>query len=500
MTMRLRLALALSGALLLAGCQEQTVTSTKHLQPIPAKTVALMESKGMRKQDPILVRIYKEESQLEVWKKRQSDGKYALLKTYDICRWSGTLGPKVREGDKQAPEGFYTITPGQMNPKSAYYLSFDLGFPNKFDRAYGRYGAHLMVHGDCLSAGCYAMTDGQIAELYALAREAFSGGQPAFQVQAYPFRMTAKNMARRRDDKNFAFWKNLKEGSDHFEVTGQEPRVEVCNRTYVFNAQARDPGARFEGAGACPAYEVPASVALAVAAKRQQDEHQMASYVAEGLKTASAYIPQDGRMRRSLDEPVNPRTLLAEAETSAPVTPAPAGAVATGRTAQAFASLSGNAAPAAAAPAAAPAVAGAVPMPVPNPYAVRTALAEEQPAQPKLFSWLTGGEAPKPVEPMVAAQPAPVSVAPASRPAAQAQRVAIARQAATPAPQPAAAPAPAPVAQAAPKAEDRPFYRRLFDFGAAGGSAEPQAPAASGPAVPLPMPAPKRDKTAMLSQ
>src|SRR5690606_33998645 len=96
----------------------------------------------------------------------------------------------------QAPEGFYSVGPGQMNPKSAYFLSFNIGYPNAYDRSLGRTGKHLMVHGDCLSKGCYAMTDPQIAEVYAIAREALQAGQPSFQVQAFPFRMTAENMAR----------------------------------------------------------------------------------------------------------------------------------------------------------------------------------------------------------------------------------------------------------------------------------------------------------------
>ena len=179
-------------ALALAACDDQVARSTRHLSPIPPQTLALMAEKGMSRSDPILVRAYKKESELEVWKRGQ-DGKYAYLKTYPICRWSGQLGPKVKTGDRQAPEGFYTVTPGQMNPNSAYYLSFDTGYPNAYDRAHGRTGAHLMVHGTCSSAGCYAMTDQGIAELYAIAREAFAGGQSAFQIQAYPYRMTAEN-------------------------------------------------------------------------------------------------------------------------------------------------------------------------------------------------------------------------------------------------------------------------------------------------------------------
>ena len=170
---------ALAAGVLLAGCNSDEIslaTNAKANQPVPPKLVAAMAEKDMDMQSPILVRLFKQEAELEVWKQDRS-GRFALLKTYPICRWSGDLGPKVREGDRQAPEGFYSISPAQMNPQSAYYLSFNTGYPNAFDRSLGRTGSELMVHGDCSSRGCYAMTDEQIAEIYSLGRESFFGGQ-----------------------------------------------------------------------------------------------------------------------------------------------------------------------------------------------------------------------------------------------------------------------------------------------------------------------------------
>ncbi|WP_211596710.1 L,D-transpeptidase family protein [Phreatobacter stygius] len=207
-----------------------------------------LNTKGMTRTSPVLMRIFKQEAELEVWKK-DANGRYALFKVYPICNYSGDLGPKVREGDRQSPEGFYAITPGLMNPNSSYYLAFNMGFPNNFDRAHGRSGSHLMVHGDCSSRGCYAMTDEAIAEVYALARDALQGGQESFQVQAYPFRMTPRNLARHRNNPNMAFWRNLKEGYDHFEVTRQEPQVDVCERRYVFNAVAPNSSLAQAGGG-----------------------------------------------------------------------------------------------------------------------------------------------------------------------------------------------------------------------------------------------------------
>ena len=230
---------ALGAAVALSGCNTDSIgvlpMSEKAARPLSDKMVKEIQSKNMDMESPILVRLFKEESELEVWK-QDREGRFALLKTYPICRWSGELGPKVKEGDRQAPEGFYNITPGQMNPNSQYYLSFDLGYPNAFDRAYGRTGAQLMVHGDCSSRGCYSMTDEQISEIYALGRDSFFGGQKSFQVQAYPFRMTAQNLAKHRNNPHIAFWKMLKKGNDHFEVSKLEPKVNVCEKRYVFDA------------------------------------------------------------------------------------------------------------------------------------------------------------------------------------------------------------------------------------------------------------------------
>jgi murein L,D-transpeptidase YafK len=200
---------------------------------LPGSTQALLAIKGMKQEAPIFVRIFKEESELEVWKYK--DGHFQHFRTYPICAWSGELGPKVQQGDRQAPEGFYTVSRGQMNPNSLYHLAFNVGFPNAYDRANGHSGSALMVHGDCKSAGCYAMTDAYIEEIYILAREAFNAGQTKFHVQAFPFRMTASNMQRHRDNRWYPFWVRLKDGYDAFEATGKPPIVKVCSKQYLVN-------------------------------------------------------------------------------------------------------------------------------------------------------------------------------------------------------------------------------------------------------------------------
>ena len=296
------------------GCGDEAYRSTRHITPIPPVTMALMATRGMDANDPILMRAYKKESEIEVWK-RAPNGKYALLKTYPMCRWSGQLGPKLREGDRQAPEGFYDVTPAAMNPNSSLFLSFDLGYPNTYDRSLGRTGSHLMVHGTCSSRGCFAMTDEAIAEVYALAREAFAGGQRSFQFQSYPFRMTAENLAMHRADPNMPFWKNLKEGSDQFEVTRQEPQWSVQETRYAFKSTQSD-----------------ADLLASLARKLAEDEREVAGLIAKGTPAirlvyddggghqsfrevalaaagATAFTGLDDRTRRSIGDVSRPEAL-----------------------------------------------------------------------------------------------------------------------------------------------------------------------------------------------
>jgi murein L,D-transpeptidase YafK len=225
-------------------------------QPISSETLTLLGKKGMSPSSPIFVRIFKEESELEVWKARD-DGRFYHFKTYPICNWSGDLGPKVQQGDKQAPEGFYTVSQQQMKPDSQFYLAFNLGYPNIYDRALNRTGQAVMVHGKCKSAGCYAMTDALAEEIYGLAREAFKGGQASFEVHAFPFRMTNEKLARFKSHKWYPFWVTLKQGYDYFELARVPPTVAVCERRYVVNVVLPQDGS-VNPTGRCPAFQHPA--------------------------------------------------------------------------------------------------------------------------------------------------------------------------------------------------------------------------------------------------
>ena len=275
--------------LAIAGCTDDTLSSVSNKveHPLPTKVVQRMKAYDMTERSPIMMRIFKEESALEVWKAK-ANGRYEKIAEYEICKWSGELGPKYAEGDRQAPEGFYTVAPHQMNPNSSYYLSFNLGYPNRFDRAHGRTGTNLMVHGACSSAGCYSMTDEQVLEIYAFAREAFKGGQEAFQVQALPFRMTAENMARHRDNPNYEFWKMLKVGYDHFELTKTPPKVDVCDKQYVFNQMPEEDGAVFNASEACPAMRTPDTLQMAYSTYVRDYEKAFQEAVAKQEKRAGA--------------------------------------------------------------------------------------------------------------------------------------------------------------------------------------------------------------------
>src|SRR5262249_38904199 len=285
---------AIAAVMMVAGCSPgvRPAAENRHMQPLSEQMLAELAAKEMKKESPILVRIFKEESELEIWKKDAS-GRFALLRTYPICRWSGELGPKIKTGDRQAPEGFYTITPGLMNPNSSQYLAINTGFPNAYDRVNGRTGAFLMIHGGCSSSGCYAMTDEQIAEIYALARESFSGGQASFQLQAYPFRMTPVNMARHRNSPHMAFWQMIKQGYDHFEVTNLEPQVDVCEKRYVFDAASMD---TFSPADRCPAYKVRDDIAVAVREKQRRDDMETVELINRGTPTVPVTTGVDGGM------------------------------------------------------------------------------------------------------------------------------------------------------------------------------------------------------------
>lgn len=209
-----------------------SVRSREAVADVAPGLVYALRQQGLAYGSPVFLRIFKQERELEVWV-QEVEG-YKLFRTYDVAAMSGELGPKRKEGDRQAPEGFYYVPPSQMNPNSRFHLSFNLGYPNTYDRHHGRTGSALMVHGNRVSIGCFAMTDAKIEEIYALADAALRNGQPYFRVHIFPFRMTQENMARHQGSRWSAFWENLKAGYDYFETSRRVPSVRVRDGVYVF--------------------------------------------------------------------------------------------------------------------------------------------------------------------------------------------------------------------------------------------------------------------------
>ncbi|MCW2256007.1 murein L,D-transpeptidase YafK [Providencia alcalifaciens] len=196
----------------------------------------LLNSKDINSQNTaIFIQIFKQEGVLELYQKT-TNGKYKLTRSYPICKFSGGLGPKKLEGDLKSPEGFYQITTSQLNPNSRYYRSINLGFPNEYDRSQGYDGNYLMIHGDCISVGCYAMTDKYMEEIYQTVEVALKNGQSTIDVSIYPFRMTKENMLLHKNSSHYAFWQQLKPAYDYFNDIGKPAQIAVTSGKYTVNS------------------------------------------------------------------------------------------------------------------------------------------------------------------------------------------------------------------------------------------------------------------------
>jgi murein L,D-transpeptidase YafK len=234
----------------LAACQEQkksTPTVVSEEKELPGKERAAkaaenvrpglerdLTAKGLHYGDPVFIRAFKRERELELFVRNRATGKFDLFRTYKIAGTSGHLGPKLAEGDGQVPEGFYFVPPTAMKPDSQYHLAFNIGYPNEFDRSLGRTGSAIMVHGNRISIGCLAMTDEKIEEIYTLCDAAHQGGQSFFRMHVFPAKMSAEWMLTVVDDPNEEFWKNLKDGYDFFETSRVPPEVSVADGRYQF--------------------------------------------------------------------------------------------------------------------------------------------------------------------------------------------------------------------------------------------------------------------------
>lgn len=219
--------------------------------PEVGRTAARLAEKGVAAGDPVMIRVFKASSELELWVEK--DGVYVHFATYPICHWSGTLGPKQAEGDKQTPEGFYTVTNRQLHRLGRWTRALNLGFPNTFDQGMARSGSYILIHGGCSSVGCFAMTNPVMAEIYQLASAALYKGQQHIPVHVFPFRMTDENLDKYRTSEWHQFWMNIKEGYDMFERTHRPPRVSVCEDRYIIEEAGPEEVAAPSPLGVCAA-------------------------------------------------------------------------------------------------------------------------------------------------------------------------------------------------------------------------------------------------------
>lgn len=284
-----------------------------------------LTEKGLESGSEVFIRIFKAESELELWLRKEN--RFVLLDTYPICHWSGTIGPKMAEGDKQNPEGFYKIRRRQLHLIGRWPRSLNVGYPNPYDRALGRTGSYILVHGGCSSTGCFAMTDPVMQEIYGLTEKALRAGQELVDIHVFPFRMSEANLKRFSSPDLDAFWRNLKEGYDAFEATHIPPRIGVCGTHYGIQETGPDELAarpsqknvrqnRFAGGRdfACPTPSVsgstPAESNATVAGLRgsQSDDHDRTEHarkrvaVHDGGKTRRRRPPADKNARSLHDQ------------------------------------------------------------------------------------------------------------------------------------------------------------------------------------------------------
>jgi murein L,D-transpeptidase YafK len=251
--------------------------------------VQRLAAKGIEPGSAVFIRIFKEEAELELW--MEVGQRFELFAIYPICNWSGTLGPKLTEGDKQSPEGLYVMSSRQLRHSTRWRRSLDLGFPNTFDRGLRRTGSDLLIHGGCTSEGCYAMTDPVIDEIFWLSDFAMDDGQRRIHVHAFPFRMTPEKLAAHSGSEWYDFWGNLKEAYDLFEATRRPPAVSVCGNRYVVAEAAKD-GDDDCAANTSATEARAAQRARAAAARRMRARSAMRAYAAARRARLAAKLKQ----------------------------------------------------------------------------------------------------------------------------------------------------------------------------------------------------------------
>jgi murein L,D-transpeptidase YafK len=202
---------------------------------VAAKAIELskaFEEKGLKLGSPVFIRVYKQTSEMELWIEKGS--RYVLFKTYGICRWSGGLGPKYYEGDRQSPEGLYRITSADLIVNARWDRAMNINYPNSFDVMNGRSGSGILIHGKCGSIGCFAIQDRNVEEVYAAVREALKGGQAYIPVLSLPFRFASLAPSKQDTRQMSEFWSDLRRADLLFARDRLPPAAWICDGRYYF--------------------------------------------------------------------------------------------------------------------------------------------------------------------------------------------------------------------------------------------------------------------------
>ena len=198
-----------------------------------------LSGRGLGVGDPVFIRIFKEEAELELWMKSRDEPHYTLFKIFRLTDCAGRPGPKFREGDGQAPEGFYFGTSNSFRPETKHHLGLDIGYPNAYDEKHGYTGSDLMIHGGVNSAGAFALAPRDMEVVYTVTAAGVEAGQKIIRINIFPFRMADGRMDKilNKPPQWIDFWLNLKEGYDFFENVGVPPDVAVESGRYVFRIE-----------------------------------------------------------------------------------------------------------------------------------------------------------------------------------------------------------------------------------------------------------------------
>lgn len=235
--MKFRVTCLLLGALLLSlpvceGAMAARRGNGNSVEAVGMTLAAQFQEKGLTLGSAVFIRVYKQTSEMELWV--QQGARYVHFKTYGICRWSGGLGPKMYEGDRQSPEGLYHITAADLIVNPRWDRAMNINYPNSYDVVNGRSGSGILIHGKCGSVGCFAIQDQNVEEVYGAVRAALNNGQAEIPVLALPFRFASVAPTVNDTLQLSEFWSDLRRADLLFERDRIPPTAWICDGRYYF--------------------------------------------------------------------------------------------------------------------------------------------------------------------------------------------------------------------------------------------------------------------------